>query len=290
MSDSYTKPDILIDLGDLGLPEIPLIGHHRLKTASTGLGEHVHEGIIEICFLARGMRTYHVGGKDFSFKGGELFVTFPGEGHGSGGHVHGRGALYWLHVRSSGLKSFLGMNMANSRPLLESLLSMPNRCFKGSQEFRILMERLFFLHRERIKDPLSKIEAIGVLLELLTLVIKWSNLSVKNMMTDPIRQTVQYISRDLEKKISLDDLAERTNLSLSRFKTRFRQEVGVPPGEFILREKIERAKDLLISSDISITEVSHRLGFSSSQYFSTVYRRFTNSPPSELRLKKRGVP
>ena len=74
--------------------------------------------------------------------------------------------------------------------------------------------------------------------------------------------------------------ARAIHLSESRFKARFRREVGLPPGVYILRAKIAAACTELRQPGTRVTELAHRLGFSSSQYFATVFRRFTGLTPS----------
>ena len=73
------------------------------------------------------------------------------------------------------------------------------------------------------------------------------------------------------------------NLSLSRFKTRFKHEVGVAPGGYIIMRKVEKAKELLGDRDRSITDIAFDLGFSSSQYFATVFKKLIGLTPSEYR-------
>ncbi len=73
------------------------------------------------------------------------------------------------------------------------------------------------------------------------------------------------------------------HLSLSRFKARFKNEVGLPPADFIMRGKIERARQLLAAGDLSVTQIAMRLGFSSTQYFATAFKRHTGKTPSQAR-------
>ena len=73
------------------------------------------------------------------------------------------------------------------------------------------------------------------------------------------------------------------HLSEGRFKTNFRLYTGLPPREYILRQKIKCAKRLLKEESLSITQISYQLGFSSSQYFSTVFKRFTTLSPIDYR-------
>ena len=74
-----------------------------------------------------------------------------------------------------------------------------------------------------------------------------------------------------------------------RLHTRFRQEVGQSPGEYILRAKIERARDLLADTDLSVTDIAYSLSFSSAQYFATAFKRLTRATPTSFRRSLKGL-
>ena len=74
-------------------------------------------------------------------------------------------------------------------------------------------------------------------------------------------------------------LAQVARLSESRCKARFKREIGVPPAEYWLRKKIEQA--IVLLKNRSVTEVAYELGFSSSQYFATVFKRYKLVSPSQ---------
>ena len=81
-------------------------------------------------------------------------------------------------------------------------------------------------------------------------------------------------------------LADRYGLSLPRFKAKFRQQMGMPPGEYIMRERIRTAEEML-RQGMGITDVAYSLNFSSSQYFSTCFRRFYGMTPGAFCLAER---
>jgi AraC-like DNA-binding protein len=88
-----------------------------------------------------------------------------------------------------------------------------------------------------------------------------------------------------------EDLAARTRLPQARFFREFKALAGVTPKDFILRLKIEEAAKLLEQAPSrTVTEIAHELGFSSSQYFATVFRRYLRASPGEYRSKSRGRP
>jgi AraC-like DNA-binding protein len=95
------------------------------------------------------------------------------------------------------------------------------------------------------------------------------------------------IADNLQRKLPLREFAVRARLSLPRLKARFKQELGVPPAEYVIRCKIALAQRRLAESDVTITRVAMELNIGFSQYFATVFRRFTGQRPSALRHSAR---
>jgi AraC family transcriptional regulator len=91
------------------------------------------------------------------------------------------------------------------------------------------------------------------------------------------------IESDLSEDLSLKSLAAAAGLSEYHFLRMFKQSTGYTPHQYVISQRIERAKELLQKTDISITEISYLLGFSSSAHFTLHFRRKTGITPSELR-------
>lgn len=96
-----------------------------------------------------------------------------------------------------------------------------------------------------------------------------------------------YLDSHLCDNVSLEQLADIACLSLSRFKERFRTEIGISPREYFNLKKIEQAKAWLHEdgSGDRITDIAMKLGFSSSAYFSVVFKKFTALTPSEYLVR-----
>ena len=108
---------------------------------------------------------------------------------------------------------------------------------------------------------------------------------------------MEFIETNLEKRILLEQLEGVALLSLSRIKQRFRMEVEIPPYEYILTRKVERAKELLARRDQSVTDIAFILGFPSSQHFATIFKKISGkrpqnsfAPPPDLTLVQRYSP
>ena len=75
--------------------------------------------------------------------------------------------------------------------------------------------------------------------------------------------------------------ADDPEKSTSRFKVRFKEQVGLPPAEYAIRRKVERAREWLKQGK-SVTDVAFDLGFSTSQYFAITFKRITNQRPRDV--------
>ncbi len=80
----------------------------------------------------------------------------------------------------------------------------------------------------------------------------------------------------------LDDLAERLEVSKPHLIRTFTREVGVSPGKYITRARIEYAKLLLSEPDMSIAFAAEATGFAGANYFAKVFRRETGLSPTEF--------
>ena len=280
----------VLDLACVGLAEVPVFGRYQYFSAHPGLKTHTHPGTVEICYLERGCQTYRAGGREYHLVGGDLFVTAPGEPHDTGGHAEDRGILYWLNLRipKQG-DSILMLPPAESAALMGKLSSLPERQFAGRPVLKHIFNEIFALCEQPAK-PLARV-AVGN--ELVRFVLEVINCACCHEGLHPsprIAKIVERIKSDPGGSYSLVDLAEEAGLSLSRFKTKFKAQLGIAPHEFILRCKVEAAKKFLLDENRNVTDTAMELGFSSSQYFATVFKRFTQKTPVEFCTKGPAIP
>ncbi|WPO92224.1 helix-turn-helix domain-containing protein [Chryseobacterium sp. HR92] len=89
---------------------------------------------------------------------------------------------------------------------------------------------------------------------------------------------VDYIKRNLHQKLSIDNIAKLAYVSKSNFFKMFKDELGTSPNDFILQERISKAKELL-ASQISIKETAFQTGFSDTNYFTRVFKQLEGVTP-----------
>ena len=94
-----------------------------------------------------------------------------------------------------------------------------------------------------------------------------------------VKRAVDYIDAHLDGPVTLGELAEATGLTRMHFAAQFRIATGFRPHEYLLRKRIERACDLLGTSDASLVEIALSVGFQTQAHFTTVFKRFMGETP-----------
>lgn len=271
----------VIDLRPSGIPEIPMLGRYVYREAKSGLDLHAHRDVLEICYLAKGQQLYRVGQRDYVLTGGDVFVTFPGEVHSTGETPEEKGTLYWVQViLPNRSRPFLNCPPREGRALVEQLRRLPHRHFAGEPVLARLLDDAL-----AADGPLRRVIIQNRLVDFLLRVIDLSQREPRASVSPAVSELLRYIEANVHQTLPLPALAARLGLSLPRFKARFKAEVGIPPAEYVLRCKVEAAKQRLTQPDATVTRVGAELNFSSSQYFATVFRRYTGQTPRQFRAR-----
>jgi AraC-like DNA-binding protein len=125
--------------------------------------------------------------------------------------------------------------------------------------------------------------------ELVVHIIQTQNLAVASGLQsgtshdNPLAYVVSYIRTNIGEKIQVDDLSEKACMSRTSFYRAFKREFNLSPLDFILKEKIKKAKQLLSESKTSISEVCYQLGFSDLNYFGRQFKKLEGISPSQYR-------
>jgi len=276
------KSRLILTAKALGIPGVKLLGRYRYTAARSGLRPHSHGTSLEICLLAKGCQTYRIGEQIYRLTGGDQFISFPHEVHDTAGAPEERGTLYWLILDiASSQKEILFLGEGATAILIAALRSLPSRYFRADSNSVETIERVFCAYKEG-DLLLRKLRTSHWILQYLLQTIAAAKSERGTSVSRKITKALDFIARNNDRWISVPAVAAQAELSVPRFKSRFRAEVGIPPGEFMVRAKIKSAQALLSVSGASVTEVAHQLSFSSSQYFATVFKRYTLQTPSEF--------
>lgn len=106
---------------------------------------------------------------------------------------------------------------------------------------------------------------------------------VSNGISPQIKQSCDYICLHLEEKLDIHTLASRLGYTDYYFSNKFKKEVGMSVRDFIMKQKVEKAKHLLVSTNMEVQDISDTPGYGSQSHFGDIFRRETGMTPREYR-------
>jgi AraC family transcriptional regulator len=101
--------------------------------------------------------------------------------------------------------------------------------------------------------------------------------------TRQVRLVTEYMDDHLTEKITISELAALLALTRFYFIRAFKQTAGTPPHQFMIRRRVDRARELLADSRASIAEIAERTGFGSPIQLTRAFRRILGTTPSAVR-------
>ncbi|MEK0083003.1 GlxA family transcriptional regulator [Benzoatithermus flavus] len=106
-----------------------------------------------------------------------------------------------------------------------------------------------------------------------------------------VTRVARAMEKNIERPLAIAVLAARVGMSERQIERLFRQHVGMKPSEYYMTIRLDRARELLRLSDLSITDVAVATGFTSPSHFSTAYRRrFGHAPREERKTSPPDLP
>ncbi len=98
-----------------------------------------------------------------------------------------------------------------------------------------------------------------------------------------IKKVVQYIHENLDRKITLPELAEKAGLNMYYFARTFKKYLNESPYQYMLKARIEKSKTLLVTEDHNLAQIAFSLGFENHSHFSQTFRKIVGISPDAFR-------
>lgn len=277
-------------------PEIFALGWDSLHNANERtLGEHTHTKHYEICLIVRGRVDWWVGRDVFEVQPGDLFITRPGEPHGGIDSLLHLCELYWLLValptspRAAAGDVLPGIEPREARRIARDFARLAPRQFPAGPAIHELFFNLIVEHRNPGPHSGTLVRAMlhQLLVEVLRANAHAGAADAQQAGAAPkVRAAQQWMLQRLGEDYAVEEAATAVGLSTTQFHALFRRETGFTPGDWRNRERIRQARQLLRHTDLSVTRVAMRCGFTSSQYFATCFKKITGLTPSQYRPRK----
>jgi transcriptional regulator GlxA family with amidase domain len=99
-----------------------------------------------------------------------------------------------------------------------------------------------------------------------------------------ITKTINSMRNNINKKLSVEEMAANNSLSVSHFSNLFRKATGMPPIDYFIHIKMQKACQLLFSNADKIRDIAANLGYDDPYYFSRIFKKYIGASPEQYRL------
>lgn len=277
----WTDEYKLLTKEHLNIPSLHMMGHADFHTAFSNLDTHYHCNM-EFVVIIKGKQQYVVDEKHYMLYGGDIFMTYPYENHGNGNLPQDVCEFIWFQLDLSSSRDFLGLTPPHSSYLFHQLLNYRHRTKKANVKQLAVLQRAF---RLLSSTQLSKqILGYSCFLQFVMDNLCSEDIELtKDIYSSDIQDSMSYIHSHLLDDLSIENIAGNCGLSPSRFKAKFKEQLGITPHAYITSLKIDTAKVLLKDPLNTITDVAFQLNFSSSNHFASVFKKYTGQTPTYFR-------
>jgi AraC family transcriptional regulator len=167
---------------------------------------------------------------------------------------------------------------------LASTLFMPDR--------QVLALVRQMLEAEALAGPLAPVFCDGLVHALLGYLLEHyarpaDGTEAGNLGSARLRRVKDYIAKHLAEEVPIAALAQLCSMSVSHFTREFGRSVGLPPHQYVMKLRLERASEALIGSDQPIFDIASECGFNNASHFSRAFALRYGMPPGSFRRERR---
>ncbi len=290
----YTYPGERLTNDTLGLNSIGYWDAHEMQ--DWGLDWHRNEGI-EIHFLESGSMPYAQEKGEMTLSANDLTITRPWEVHKVGNPHVGIGKFYWV-ILDVGVRQphqewnwpeWIMLSPGDLQRLTTNLRQNEQPVWKANNEIRECFQKIGKAVLSDVNGSnSSKIRLyVNELLVSLLDLFDSRNLVLNESLTDSMR-SAQLFLNELSKKLAepwtIEEMARSAGLGLTRFTYHCKQLTNMTPMQYLTVKRLEMARRLLRKEkSLTVAEVAYRCGFTTSQYFSTVFKKYEKCSPQQYR-------
>ena len=211
----------------------------------------------------------------FQIKPGTLLITRPGVWH-----------RYRPLKKTGWLENYIGFDGKLARQILSNpIIPLEQTIFYFGirEEFLDSYYKIFDIIQK--EEPGYQQIASGLIVKLLGYIIAFNKQrNFSGGKVEDIIQKVRFQMRErVEQEIDFVELAKQNNIGYSYFRRMFKKYTGISPHQYHLELKIMRARELILSTEKNIKEISYELGFHSIYYFSRFFKKKVGKSPTDFR-------
>ncbi len=242
--------------------------------------KHIHEDYYQLIFTQNSVGKLVLEDESYPFKPEHIYFTPPGVRHTCANKRTTQYVIFYFKVLTPELAETINSLPPELVPhdlmSCKQMLSQAAYEFASGTEFGRLRANAYFelfLSAALDGSPMSLSAS------------KQDDRSMGEMSENGIDRAANYIYNNFSSEISVDHLVEISNFERRQFYRVFKEKFGTTPNKYINELRINKAKALLTSTNMPMSEIATYCGFSTEHYFSRVFHNHEKIPPSEYRKK-----
>lgn len=267
--------------------------YHSAVSSGTRQYQAHHHTECELSLFLKGRGIYRVGEKFYTFAPGDMFLFGSNEVHCITDIDE---ELDLLNIQFE--PQFLWERTENIELL--SLFVSRNKNFSNkfdSSDIQLRDSILSTATELSKSSPAHDVAARCFLLLSLTHILRnydytnpTSGLTTNDTTLEKLRCAMEYIDNNIEKELTLSDIAKRAFMSQNYFSSVFKKYNGISPWEYITIKRVERAVLFLRTTSLTKLEIAEKCGFSSSSNFYKAFEKITGKTPTDFTSQKQIPP
>ena len=233
----------------------------------------------QIVYITRGGGAFEAKGvRRQTLEAGDVFLLFPGVWHRYAPDPHTGWDEQWI-----------GFNGALADRLFAApFFNKKKPALKIGVDEALRQHFIALVHDIEHNPAGMPFSSAGRILEILGLIHeRTQNIGANGRISGIVREAQNQLLLQAAKPIDFARLASELGVSYTTFRRSFKQQTGVSPAHFQNTIRINRACDLLATTELSVSEIAEQTGFESVYYFSRSFKKKTRQTPSAFRLKSR---
>lgn len=181
----------------------------------------------------------------------------------------------WIHIDG-----------VNSREICREIIS-DNGNISKSVKYNYLRDLLFKIFSDVKNGVIIPEQQLSFsIYEMLLELLNPSKTKDKTIHEENIARTKEYIVSHLNEQITVEILADVANMSVTNFSRVFRQQTGFSPYDFVLSTRLNKAKEYLLQTNMSVTQIAYETGFNSESNFIYCFTNNEGISPGKFRKLK----
>lgn len=241
---------------------------------------HAHDDRTEITFISGGSGTYIIDNQSYKVRKGDIIVVEPNRVHDEKKDTNDNMTVFCLGMTGLRLPGMRKNQILpdGASPILHS----------GSLEGHIENILLCMFEQLLLKKEKEALKVCSHLMEALFSLIQEIPVEYvdgRRVETDQdfARRIKLYLDQHYNENCSLDEMAERLNMSTSYLAHTFKDATGYSPGQYMMWRRIGEAQTLLCITKYPVTQVATTVGYDNTNYFSSLFKKMVAMKPKEYR-------